>query len=398
MSSTQLHHCPLAPTSPLPRLTADLPGTGGYIRALIEDFEVEELPLYLPCGEGEHLYLRIEKIDTAAENLRRHIARALNVPAGEIGMAGLKDRRAVTRQWISVPRKAEALVPRLETSRIRVLEASAHKNKLRTGHLAGNRFRIVVRGVQPGFLALARAKVERLLQVGMANFYGSQRMGHGGATLAAGWALGQGLDGVVRVRLQDETVHTLDLRDRPHRRLAASALQSELFNRTLVRRMQGGVADAPAQQVPELLLGDLCRKTDTGGQFCVEDVERELLRLQAGAIEITGPMWGPKMPRPQANAAELEAQVLAESGLGEEVFAKMGALAEGTRRPLLVHPQHLAVAQLDDALVVTFELPSGAFATGLIHELVGPAPGVDGHDDLHEIHGAPPAPAAHSAP
>jgi tRNA(Glu) U13 pseudouridine synthase TruD len=76
----------------------------------------------------------------------------------------------------------------------------------------------------------------------------------------------------------------------------------------------------------------------------------------------------------------------------------MGALGEGTRRPLLVHPQHLAVAQLDDALVVTFELPSGAFATGLIHELVGPAPGVDGHDDLHEIHGAPPAPAAHSAP
>lgn len=398
MSSSHLYHCPLAPTSPLPRLTGDLPGTGGYIRALIEDFEVEELPLYAPCGEGEHLYLRIEKIDTAAENLRRHIARALDVPAGEIGMAGLKDRRAVTRQWISVPRKAEGRVARIETPRIRVLETSAHKNKLRTGHLAGNRFRIAVRGVLPGFLALAQAKVERLLQHGMPNFYGSQRMGHGGATLAAGWALGQGLDGVVRVRLQDETVHTVDLRDRAHRRLAASALQSELFNRTLVRRMHGGLADAPAQQVPALLVGDLCRKTDTGGQFCVEDLERERQRLLAGAIEITGPMWGPKMPRPQGEAAALEAQVLADSGLDEEVFAKMGALAEGTRRALLVQPRHLTVAEVEDALVVSFELPAGAFATILIHELVGPAAGVDGHDDLHEIHGAAAAPAAHAAP
>lgn len=398
MSSTSAHSCPLAPTSPLPRLTADVAGTGGYIRTLIEDFVVEELPLYEPCGEGEHLYLHVEKIDTAAENLRRHIARSLGVSPGEIGMAGLKDRRAITRQWISVPRKLEALVPRIETARIRVLDSRAHKNKLRTGHLAGNRFRIVVRGVQPEFLALAQAKIDRLIRDGMPNFYGSQRMGHGGATLAAGWALGQGLDGVVRVVLQDEIVHTLDLRDRSHRRLAASALQSEVFNRTLVRRMQGGDPSAPADQVPRLLLGDLCRKTDTGGQFCVEDLDREQARLATGAIEITGPMWGPKMPRPTADALALEAQVLAESGLDEAVFLRIGALAEGTRRPLLIMPQNLTVEPQDDALVVCFELPAGAFATGLIHELVGPAPGVDGHDDLHEVHGAPATPAAPFAP
>ena len=398
MSSTSAHHCPLAPTSPLPRLTADVGGTGGYIRALIEDFVVEELPLYEPCGEGEHLYLHVEKIDVAAENLRRHIARVLGVSPGEIGMAGLKDRRAITRQWISVPRKLEALVPKLETARIRVLDSRAHKNKLRTGHLAGNRFRIVVRGVQPDFMALAQVKIDRLARDGMPNFYGSQRMGHGGATLAAGWALGQGLDGVVRVVLQDEIVHTLDLRDRSHRRLAASALQSEIFNRTLVRRMQRGDPSATADQLPVLLLGDLCRKTDTGGQFCVEDLEREQARLATRAIEMTGPMWGPKMPRPGAEAQALEAQVLAESGLDEAVFLRIGALAEGTRRPLLILPQHVTVQQQDDALVVSFELPAGAFATGLIHELVGPAPGVDGHDDLHEVHGATVAPAAPSAP
>lgn len=335
------------------------------MRCEVQDFEVEELPLYEPCGDGDHLYLWVEKVDLAAELLRRTVARALQVDSGDIGMAGLKDRRAVTRQWISVPRRCEPLLPRLDDPRVRVLDVRAHRNKLRTGHLRGNRFVITLRDVVAAAADQVAAKLERLAQSGVPNFYGSQRMGHGGSTLAAGWALGRGLQGWVQVRLADDTVHTVNLHDRALRRLAASALQAEVFNRTLALRMARGLLGT-------VITGDVCRKTETGGQFVSDDAAREQQRLQAGQIELTGPMWGPKMSRPQGDAAQFEAEALAACGADEALFGGIGALAEGTRRALVVRPQQVSFEQAAHGLVLRFELPAGAFATGLVHELAGP--------------------------
>lgn len=371
--------CPLSPLAPLPRLTAELAGIGGRLRTQIEDFEVEELPAYLPSGQGDHTWLWIEKRDLSGPMLRRLLAELLRIDAGDIGMAGLKDRRALTRQWLSVP--ARAVDPeRAERAlagaapRLRVLLASRHANKLRTGHLKGNRFCIRVRGASvsaggsieaPSAHAALAAKIERLRAVGMPNFYGEQRMGHGGATLAAGWALGQGLQGRVRVVTADGGAHLLPLHDRTLRRLAASALQSELFNRVVAERMARGCLD-------RVLEGDHCRKVDTGGSFVTDDPAREQQRLDRGELEITGPMWGPKMPRPQGEAAALEAAVLTASGLDEASFRRIGALAEGTRRPLRVRPEDLAAEWDGDDVVVRFGLPAGSFATVLLHELLGP--------------------------
>ncbi len=370
MLAGPIHHCPLRPLQPLPRLTESLPGTGGQIRTQVEDFEVEELPLYLPAGEGDHLYLWIEKTDVAADALRRTIARCLDVGPGEVGMAGMKDRRAITRQWISVPRRAEPLLAKIDGPRIRLLDVKAHRNKLRTGHLAGNRFRILLRGVCEGAGQLAADKLTLIQTCGIPNFYGTQRMGHGGATLAAGWALGQGLHGLVQVRLPDDTEHALHLRDRSLQRLAASALQSEVFNRTLAERMTRTLHD-------QVLLGDLCRKTDTGGQFATDDVAREELRLRAGQIELTGPMWGPKMPRPTGDALQLELDVLQACGLDTEIFTRLGALAEGTRRALLVRPIDLSASMIDEGLMLQFTLPAGAFATVVVNEFAGPVLGAE---------------------
>lgn len=169
--------CPILPLHPLPRITADLPGFGGQLKVFTEDFVVEELPLYEPAGSGDHLYLWIEKVDVAAETLRRHVARMLEISGVDVGMAGLKDRRAITRQWISVPRSAESKLERLNTDRIKVLDSKLHRNKLRTAHLRGNRFEIRVRHVLPGAYALAQAKIERLLKSGVPNF-----------TAASAWA------------------------------------------------------------------------------------------------------------------------------------------------------------------------------------------------------------------
>jgi len=350
---------------PLPRWTGDLPGCGGNIRVTVQDFEVEEIPLYLPVGSGDHLYLWIEKIDVAGETLRRHVARALDMSGGDVGMAGLKDRRAVTRQWLSVPRDREARLAQIESDRVHVLDVQLHRNKLRTGHLAGNRFRIRIREVSEHAATLLADKLARIAQTGLPNFYGSQRMGHGGSTLAAGWALTQGLGRTVQVRTPDDVVHSLHLADRPLRRLAASAIQSEVFNRTLARRMELGI-------LRQVVSGDVCKKTDTGGVFVSEDAAREQRRLESGEIVVTGPMWGPKMTRALRDAAELEAAVLKDFGMQSADFSALGHLAEGTRRPATVQPGAIALAVEGDSAVVSFTLPAGSFATILIHELVGP--------------------------
>ncbi|MBM4343689.1 MAG: tRNA pseudouridine(13) synthase TruD [Deltaproteobacteria bacterium] len=370
MSADPACICPLTPLDPLPRWTADLQGCGGTMRMEIDDFEVEELPAYLPSGQGDHLFLWIEKRDMAAETLRKVIARSLGVSPGDIGMAGLKDRRAITRQWVSVPRKAESALARLDDRRITVLDAVAHKNKLRTGHLRGNRFRVRLRGTQADAEALVGAKVARIADRGVPNFYGSQRMGHGGATLAAGWALAHGAQGFVRVRLPDGTDHGLDLGDRALRRLAASALQAEVFNRTLAARMAAGTFD-------RLIDGDICEKTDSGGQFTTDAPDRDQARLDAGAIAVTGPMWGPRMALAQRGAGDLEASVLSGCGLCLDDFAALGHLAEGTRRPLSVRVGDLQFYRDDLGLVLTFDLPAGAYATGVVGEIAGPTAASD---------------------
>src|SRR5437762_3055412 len=109
------------PLRPLPLLTPDLPGIGGDIKQVPDDFEVEEIPAYAPAGTGDFLYLWLEKRDMGAEYFIRQIARRLDIPVGEVGVAGMKDRRAVTRQMVSVPASAGAKIDALNGDGIRML-------------------------------------------------------------------------------------------------------------------------------------------------------------------------------------------------------------------------------------------------------------------------------------
>src|SRR4051794_30038901 len=117
----------------IPFLTPALPGVGGRIKAEPADFDVEEIPAYEPAGTGDHLFLWIEKTDMGAEYFARQVARRLGIPNGEVGTAGLKDRRAVTRQWVSVPANCEPALGQLDGDGIRVLNVSRHTNKLKPG-------------------------------------------------------------------------------------------------------------------------------------------------------------------------------------------------------------------------------------------------------------------------
>jgi tRNA pseudouridine13 synthase len=338
------------PLSAPPLLTADLPGVGGRIKFFPEDFEVEEIPAYPPSGQGDYLYLWVEKRDMGAEYFVRQIARRLDVPLGEIGTAGLKDRHAVTRQMVSAPVRAESRLAQLDGDGVRLLRVSRHGNKLKPGHLHGNRFRILLRDVDSAADEPLSRILDRLRTQGMPNFYGPQRFGHDGETVLMGMAL---LRGEPAPKLRSPFL----------RKLALSAGQAALFNHTLARRMADGL-------LRRVLPGEVMMKWPFGGIFVAEDVEREQARFDGRETVTAGPMFGRKMFATAGEAAAREAAVLHDAGLTPEAFRGFGKLLSGTRRHNLIYLNDLAAAREAEGVRLSFTLPAGSYATVMLREVM----------------------------
>jgi tRNA pseudouridine13 synthase len=336
--------------TPLPLVTADLPGSGGTVRAVPEDFRVDEVPAYRPSGAGPHLYLRIEKRGRTTRDAVRLLARALGAPERDAGFAGMKDKDAVTTQWLSFPVARDPDPAALEVSGLRVLEVSRHGNKLRTGHVRANVFSIAVRG---GDAARARAAAAAIGARGLPNFFGPQRFGTEGRNAEVGRALlvGPETPEVRRVA-----------RDRFLRRLSLSAYQALLFNRWLAERMGDGLFAAA-------LRGDVMKKLDTGGLFDCEDPAVDGPRVEAFEISPAGPMFGHKLRAAGSDALAREERLLAAEGIALADFARGGGEAEGTRRAARLRVA-VDVADEADGYRARFELPKGSYATVVLRELV----------------------------
>jgi tRNA pseudouridine13 synthase len=341
-----------------PLLTSDLPGIGGRIKQTPDDFEVEEIPAYAPCGSGPFLYLWIEKRDMGAEYFQRQLARRLDIPPGEIGTAGLKDRHAVTRQMVSVPEQVADRLEQLNGDGMRLLSVGRHGNKLRPGHLRGNRFRILIREVDPGAAERLGAIVERLREHGLPNYYGPQRFGHGGETVQLGLALLRG-----EPPPKTASGRRVNTRNKFLRKLALSAVQSALFNHYLDRRLTDGL-------LRRVLVGDVMGMWPCGGLFVTEDVPREQARFEARETVHTGPIFGRKTFAAAGEAAAREAVVLEEAGLTPASFAGFGKLLQGTRRHNLIYLDDLSAAPGADGVRLMFTLPAGSYATVLLREVM----------------------------
>lgn len=351
---------------PLPYSTADMPGIGGVLRVEVEDFEVEELPIYLPSGEGEHTYLWIEKRGITTPEAIARVARAAGLDPRDTGYAGYKDRHAVTRQWLSLQGLDVERARGLEVEGVRILDVGRHGNRLRPGHLRGNRFAIVVRDATDEVAAQAIAA--RLSREGLANFYGEQRFGRDGDNAARARAF---LMGGARPP-QDGRL----------RRLLASSWQSELFNRALVRRLEiGGLSRA--------LAGDLCVKHATGGMFYELDADVLQPRIDAQEVSITGPMFGDRMRWPEGAAKTFELELLSEEGLDPAALRAHRKLLPGARRPYRLLPGPIEIARHPGGLRLEFSLPAGSYATVVLRELcksdLAPDPAIgqdNGPDDV----------------
>lgn len=334
---------------PFPFVTHEVPPVPGRIRATIDDFRVDELPLYDPSGEGDHLYIRFEKTDLTTPEAVKRLARAVGTEPRDAGYAGLKDRRAVTTQWASFLFGDAERARSTDIAGIRILEIARHRNKLRTGHLRANRFEIHVRGVPPERLDDVRRALEVLERRGVPSYYGEQRFGAGGGNLerANEWLLRGGRAP----------------RDRFERKLLVSTLQSHLFNVYLAERIAEGLFD-------RTIRGDVVRREDSGGLFVAEDVAETDARMARWEVSPTGPMFGARMRWPEHDARAREEALLARAGVTAEHLERFARSGEGTRRPIRARVTGIAVSATPEGVLLSFELPAGAYATTLIREVL----------------------------
>jgi tRNA pseudouridine13 synthase len=324
------------------------------IRSCPSDFLVEEIPAYGASGEGEHLFVTFRKTGLTTMHAIERLAEALGVDVRQCGRAGLKDRHAVTRQTVSLPwpiargDEATPLLANMAAPEIEVLAIARHVHKMKPGHLKGNRFTITLRQLKPEAVEPLGTAFAALCDV--PNRFGAQRFGRHGdnAQRAMAWLRGE----------------WRGPRGRGKQKLLFSALQSELFNQVLQRRLDDGTHAS-------VIDGDLVKKYESGGMFIASSPEllAAQQRAEAGELCATGPMFGAKMRWPAGQALNTEEEIFDAAGLARlQSFRSAGA---GTRRALLLRVterEHEAKAE-DGVLIVSFVLPKGGYATTVLSEI-----------------------------
>ena len=326
------------------------PRAEGQYKVQNADFKVVEVPRYLPSGEGTHTYLWIEKDGLSTLDAIASLAAATDTNKRDYGYAGMKDAQAITRQWVSTEHADPALFRDLELEGVQVLEVQQHSNKLKPGHLLGNRFSILLRGAPAEQISALTKNLAWCAERGVPNYFGEQRFGKRGSNLD------QGL-GILRHPKPKRKAYKFAPRIL---KLLMSAVQSEVFNRVLVARVD------TYDQIQD---GDLAWIHGKGASFTVHDVVAEQARCEAFEISPTGPLPGPKMLRAKAAVGALEDQVMAEMDLSFDAFSFLRS-HPGGRRPLRLPVANASISQEDEGAQLKFELPAGCYATSVLRQLL----------------------------
>lgn len=333
----------------LPLISKDLPGTGGGIKFIPSHFIVEEIPIYSPLGTGEHVHLLLTREGWNTRELVLELAKLFNLKDIAVGCAGLKDKNAKVTQMFSlqIPSGNEETIQKtIETALpVKIDWVKRHPSKLKTGKLLGNRFTIILNHPLEGAFEKAKVIADFIIKNGLPNYYGPQRFGLEGKNCFK--AL--------------EILNGKGTRQHWMRKLFLSAFQSALFNFWLSERILRG-------DFSRLIKGDVAKKTDTGGIFDVEEVERENERFLKKEITFTGPIYGKKMRSAKDIAGDYEQKVLEKFEISKEVFHKNRM--DGCRRPACLFVNDLKIDSHPEGLLFQFSLPKGAYATTLLREFI----------------------------
>ena len=312
-----------------------LPAGTACMRQSNEDFIVEETLGFELEGDGPHRWLWVEKTGANTDWAASRIARVAGVKKRDVGFSGMKDRHAVTRQWFSLPDPGGTIDwSQLEPDGIRVLEERRHRKKLKRGVHEANRFIITLREVS-GATDIAE-RIALVRERGVPNYFGSQRFGRNGDNVVRGLAGARG-------------------------GIYLSAMRSYLFNAVLAERVRGGNWDS-------LLDGDVLQLEGSNSVFPADADPSLQQRLRDFDIHPTGPLWGEGELMTREAAAALEVAVAARYPELRVALESRGLRQE--RRSLRLAVRGLDAQSENDTLRLSFTLPTGAFATSVIAEII----------------------------
>lgn len=389
----------------LPYATHSIAGIGGQIKQDLEDFRVLEIPAYPCSGQGEHLFLYIEKTGITTFDLLQQLARQLNLPVNSIGYAGIKDCHAVTSQYFSVPLSVKDKLDQISLYHAKILSIQQHINKLRIGHLKGNQFEILIRNPHPEWKERIQEISKILAERGVPNYYGPQRFGNQNNTQLLGkFILRKDTTSVLHTFFgeihADDTPLFQTIKEqfaqkkyreayqlippsmvtekyllklitngmpldqavgripKKMRNFYISAYQSDLFNRSLANRIH---------EFDQIWPGDLAMKHPGQAVFVVSDLSTEQERCRHQEISPSGPIFGYKILMAQGKQGEEEQKILADEQLDLAYFRPFHY--KGERRSYRFFAQ-ISWQSVPQGILVSLILPKGCYATVVLAEIM----------------------------
>lgn len=332
------------------------PVSTGIFKFQADDFQVEEDLGYLPCGEGEHQFIFVEKTNNNTAYVAEQIARFTQLPLRQVTYAGRKDKYAVTRQWFGIhaPGQPDFDFSQFELEGVKILRHTRHNKKLRTGQLKGNAFTISLRQVvHPEAI---EERLNEIAQHGVPNYYGEQRFGvmrvnDSGEVQRGGNLL-----------MAERMINGETIRHRNKRSMALSALRSWLFNEMISARIESGDFDNVKPGDAMVLSGS--------NSFFIEDGKRDnsQQRYQEKDICPSAPLWGEGELATEHDAKQMEEAVASAHPEVIDFLSQCGFAQE--RRAIKIWPSQLEWQSKGDTLTLSFSLPSGCFATSVLRECI----------------------------
>jgi tRNA pseudouridine13 synthase len=338
-----------------------------YFKQSVRDFVVEEIPLYPFTGHGEHLILHVRKKNLSTWDLINRISNHLGIKSRDIGYAGLKDKNAMTKQYISLHKSHEKKLESFSHPDIKFLSKTYHKNKIHMGHLKGNRFFIRLKKVNPTSAQKIEQALKNIAKHGMPNFFGFQRFGIDGENYKKGEA-------ILRNKLKERNVKL--------KKMYINAYQSHMFNLWLSRRLEintmvenfsvkevcdllnmpeNVVKSLKAQPQPyKLIEGDILMHYPHGRPFEFDGGNEEVERYLERDVVPTGLLIGKRSRRSTGLSRTIEKQFDADH-----------KAIDGQRRYAWIFPEDVEgeYKESEAWYEMHFTLPKGSYATVLLEEI-----------------------------
>ena len=323
------------------------PSTNGRLKTQNSDFKVDEIMPIELSGEGEHLWLKIEKDGSNTDWVAQQLAKLVGLKSMAVSYAGMKDRHAITTQWFSMhlPGMDDPDFSLLQTDEFKILEQHRHDKKLKRGALSGNRFTLRITELD-GDLDALEQKLHKIKQFGVPNYFGEQRFGREMGNLFKAEKMFRG---------------ELKKLKKPQRGLYLSAARSWIFNQVLSSRIQ-------QQNWLEPIQGDVFMLNGKSACFAEAISDEIKQRLEQSEIHITACLWGEGESMATADAFKLEQTVASEFKFLAEGLES--ARLKQERRAMRLMPENMVWKIEDNVLTLNFDLPAGAFATMLLRECV----------------------------